>query len=145
MPTATPAEAADLILIDSSLAVALALKSHPSHDLTARRLRGQRVGLAGHAWFETYSVLTRMPGSLRRSPADVVRLLARNFPESAFLDQEAARALGPELARLNVAGGSVYDALVGATARHHGRPLLTGDLRAKRTYDALDVETEFIS
>ncbi|MDQ3690285.1 MAG: type II toxin-antitoxin system VapC family toxin [Chloroflexota bacterium] len=144
MPTATPDNAGSLILIDSSVAVAVALKGHPDHAASAARLRGKRVGLSGHAWFETYSVLTRMPGSLRRSPVEVLQLLAKNFPESVFLTDEAAGRLGPELARLGIAGGSVYDALVGATARHHGRALLTGDLRAKGTYDALGVAAEFV-
>jgi predicted nucleic acid-binding protein len=101
--------------------------------------RGHRLGLADHAWFETFSVLTRLPGEFRRSPADAASLLAHNFPASAFLSESASAALGPEFALLGIAGGSVHDALVGAAARHHARPLLTRDARASPTYGAIGV------
>ena len=49
-----------------------------------------------------------------------------------------------QLAELGVAGGGVYDALVGAAARHHGLPLATRDLRAATVYRALNVEVEMV-
>ena len=106
--------------------------------------RGLRLGLAGHAWFETYSVLTRLPPGIRRSPDDVTRLLAHDFPGAWFLDATATASLMTELARRRIAGGAVYDALVGAAARHHDRPLLTSDRRAVRTYDTLGVRVRLI-
>jgi predicted nucleic acid-binding protein len=102
------------------------------------------LGLAGHAWFETYSVLTRLPPGARRSPAVVRALLDRNFPGAWFLDAPATVTLAGELARLGIAGGAVYDALVGAAARHHGAQLLTRDARAMRTYAALGVQADFM-
>jgi len=42
-------------------------------------VEGERLGLAGHAWFETYSVLTRLPPGARRSPGDVLILLETTF------------------------------------------------------------------
>lgn len=101
--------------------------------------RGHRLGHAGHAWFETYAVLTRIPGDPRRSPADAARLLAHDFPASAFLSGSATAALGAEFARLGIAGGTACDALVGAAARHHARPLLIGDARARPAYGAIGV------
>jgi hypothetical protein len=80
-----------------------------------------------------------MPGGRRRSPADVAALLAHDFPATEFLAGEAAAALGPELARLGISGGAVYDALVGAAARQRGRTLLSGDARARPVYEALGV------
>lgn len=139
MPTATAAEELPVVLLDTSAAIALVLEDHDAHAATVAAVRGRRLGLAGHAWFETYSVLTRLPGELRRSPADAQRLLTHNFPASASLSETATAALGAEFARLGIAGGSVYDALVGAAARHHGRPLLTRDDRARPTYAALRV------
>lgn len=130
------------LLLDTSAAVALVLQDHEAHAATMDAVRGRRLGLAGHAWFETYSVLTRLPAGLRRSPADVLRILDVDFPASRFLGQRAAAALAPELARLGIAGGAVYDALVGAAARQHGLPLLSGDARARPTYEALGVNLE---
>jgi toxin FitB len=139
MPTATGTDTRPTLLLDTSAAIALVLEDHDAHAATVAAVRGHRLGLAGHAWFETYAVLTRLPGDLRRSPADAARLLAHNFPASAFLSDSATAALGAELARSGIAGGAVYDALVGAAARHHARPLLTRDARARPTYVAIGV------
>jgi len=131
-------------LLDTSAAVALLVADHEAHARTLEATRGLRLGLAGHAWFETYSVLTRLPAGIRRSPADVQRLLDHDFPGAWFLDPDATQALASELARLRIAGGAVYDALVGAAARHHDLPLLTSDRRVLRTYDALGVRVRLI-
>ena len=133
------ADRAEVLLLDTSAAVALVVEDHEAHAATLEAVRDRRLGLAGHAWFETYSVLTRLPGGLRRSPADVAGLLADNFPATAFLAEEAAAALGPELATMGISGGAVYDALVGAAARQHGRALVSGDARARPVYEALGV------
>jgi predicted nucleic acid-binding protein len=133
------AEPDEVLLLDTSAAVALVVQDHEAHAAALEAVRGRRLGLAGHAWFETYSVLTRLPGGLRRSPAEVARLLAHDFPATAFLAEEGATALGPELARLGISGGAVYDALVGAAARRHGGSLVSGDARARPVYEALGV------
>lgn len=133
------ADPAEVLLLDTSAAVALVVEDHEAHAATLEIVRGRRLGLAGHAWFETYSVLTRLPGGRRRSPTDVAALLAHDFPATAFLTAETAAALGPELARLGVSGGAVYDALVGTAARQDGRSLLSGDARARPVYEALGV------
>lgn len=133
------ADRATVLLLDTSAAIALVVEDHEAHAATLEAVRGHRLGLAGHAWFETYSVLTRLPGGRRRSPAEVAVLLAHDFPATAFLPAEAAAALGPELARLGISGGAVYDALVGAAARGHARSLLSGDARARPVYEALGV------
>lgn len=144
MPTDTDADERPIVLLDTSTAIALVVEDHEAHAATLEAVRGRRLGLAGHAWFETYSVLTRLPAGLRRSPADAYRLLAGNFPASGFLGEAESVELGGELAGLGVSGGAVYDALVGAAARHHGRPLVTGDARARPLYEALGVEIDGI-
>ena len=82
------AEPDEILLLDTSAAIALVVEDHEAHAVTLAAVRGRRLGLAGHAWFETYSVLTRLPGGLRRSPADVAALLAHNFPATVFLADE---------------------------------------------------------
>lgn len=131
-------------LLDTSVAIALIVEDHEAHVAALEVVQGRRLGLCGHAWFETYSVLTRLPGALRRSPADALRLLAHNFPASVFLGEDAALGLGPEIADLGVSGGAVYDALVGAAARQHHRGLVSADARARPVYEALGVEVEII-
>ena len=144
MRTDTDVDRRDVALLDTSTAVALIVEDHEAHIATIDAVRGRRLGLAGYAWFETYSVLTRLPAGLRRSPADALRLLARNFPASGFLGEAEAADLGGELGRLGISGGAVYDALVGATARQHRLPLVSADARARPVYDALGVEIELI-
>ena len=144
MRTDTDADERQVALLDTSTAVALVVEDHEAHVATLDAVRGRRLGLAGHAWFETYSVLTRLPPGLRRSPADALRLLARNFPASGFLGEAEATDLGGDMARLGISGGAVYDALVGAAARQHGLPLVSADTRARPVYEALGVEIELI-
>lgn len=139
MPTS--AEAA---LLDTSAAVALVVADHQHHATTLVAVGDRRLGLSGHASFETFSVLTRLPAPLRRSPAAVRSLIEADFPETRFLGQAAAQSLLGRLSDLGFGGGSVYDALVGATAAEHGLTLLTLDRRAVPVYRALGVEVELI-
>lgn len=132
------------LLVDTSVAVALTVSDHRDHDATFAALADRRLGLAGHAAFEAFSVLTRLPAPARRTPATVARLLAANFPHSRFLGEEAATALLAELQAKGIAGGSVYDALVGAAAAQHRLPLATRDRRALATYQALEVDVELL-
>lgn len=143
MPTDTDVDRG-VALLDTSVAIAVLVEDHEAHLAALEVVQGRRLGLAGHAWFEAYSVLTRLPGPLRRSPGDALRLLAHNFPSSVFLGEDVSLALGPEIANLGVSGGAVYDALVGAAARQHHRPLLSADARARPVYEALGVELEIV-
>jgi predicted nucleic acid-binding protein len=133
------------LLVDTSVAVALAVADHEHHEATFRALGDRRLGLAGHAAFETFSVLTRLPPPARRTPATVARLLAADFPYSEFLGAKAAAALLGQLHALGIAGGAVYDALVGAVANEHDLPLATRDRRALETYRVLEVRTELVA
>ena len=132
------------LLVDTSVAVAFTVADHEHHDRIFSALSDRRLGLAGHAAFETLSVLTRLPPPARRTPATVVRLLEASFPHSRFLDARGAASLVAELGRLGIAGGAVYDALVGACANSHGLALATRDRRAVETYRALDVRIELL-
>lgn len=132
------------LLVDSSAAVALVAADHEHHGETLAALGARRLGLCGHAAFETFSVLTRLPPPSRRAPDLVARVLADNFPHSRFLTAPAAAALLADLGSKAIAGGSVYDALVGATAAEHGLTVATRDRRALETYRAVDARVELI-
>ena len=131
-------------LLDTSAAVALVTSDHPHHERIRRALGGRTLGLAGHAAFETFAVLTRLPPPARRTPGAVARLLTANFPESRFLGALRASALLDELTASGIAGGAVYDALVGACAAEHGLPLVSLDRRAAEVYGALGVAVELL-
>ncbi len=133
------------VLLDTSVAVALVVSDHDHHATTFRALAHRELGLAGHAAFETFSVLTRLPPPARRTPAAVARLLAANFPHTRFLSPRGAASLLARLESTGIAGGSVYDALVGAAAVEHRSPLATRDQRAVDTYRTLGVEVEILA
>ncbi|MBM3675491.1 MAG: type II toxin-antitoxin system VapC family toxin [Actinobacteria bacterium] len=132
------------LLLDTSAAVALVVADHVSHDDTVRAAGNYRLGLAGHAWFETFSVLTRLPPPARRAPRDVLRLLSADFPATRFLTPGATERLVDALADLGMAGGQVYDALIGAVCVEHDAPLLSRDRRAVEVYGALGVRCELL-
>lgn len=132
------------ILVDTSVAVCLCVADHESHDHVSSALGGRRLGLAGHAAFESFSVLTRLPPPARRPSAIVARLLRENFPASRFLSADGASELLARFGEGEIAGGAIYDALVGATAIEHRLPLATLDRRALDTYRVLGVEVALL-
>jgi toxin FitB len=127
------------VAVDTSVAVPLLVRSHHDHAAVVRWWNGQEIALSGHALAETYSVLTRLPGDARLAPADAARLLKARFSSPLLLSTPRARKLPDTLSRLGIAGGAVYDALVGLAAKDHQVALATRDARAQGTYDAVGV------
>lgn len=123
--------------VDTSVVVAAFASWHQGHEQATLALaEGARLPI--HVAIETYSVLTRLPAP-HRAPAQIVTtFLASTFPgEPLSLPASEQLALLGLLARAGVTGGAVYDALVGATARHADATLLTRDRRAIPTYEAV--------
>ena len=129
---------------DTSVAIAALDPTHEAHLACRRVLIDLRPALAGHAAFETYSVLTRLPVPLRLSADQAVSVLAAAFPAECWLNAAGMRDLRERLATLDIVGGSVYDALVGQASVANGRTLLTRDRRAERTYRSLEVQYRFV-
>jgi hypothetical protein len=98
-----------------------------------------------HAALEAYSVLTRLPDPFRAEPATVAEFLRRTFsrPRLALALQEH-EALPTRLAKLGVAGGSVYDALIGLTTHAAGAELVTLDRRALGIYERCGASTRLL-
>lgn len=132
------------LLVDTSVAMALCVADHPAHDDARGELGGKLLGLAGHASFETLSVLTRLPAPSRRSPTGAAKMIATNFPASRHLSAAAAAALVEELAEAGISGGAIYDGLVAGAAREHRLRLATRDGRALETYRAIGTSIELI-
>lgn len=74
-----------------------------------------------------------------------MRLLSTNFPHTRFLSPERSAALLVQLAGAGVAGGSVYDALVGGVAGEQGVPLGTRDRQALGIYRAMEVQVRLVA
>ncbi|MBW0016865.1 MAG: type II toxin-antitoxin system VapC family toxin [Mycobacterium sp.] len=136
---------AEHVLVDTSAALALAQRENPFHHAAKTRLWSCRRGMSGHAAVELLSVLTRLRPPHRLSPAAAFRLEKTNFPESRFLSATETRNLLREFAQAGLAGGALYDGLVGAAARQHKLVLITCDRRAEPTYRLLGVNYELLS
>lgn len=130
--------------VDTSVAVAALDAGHAAHGPCLAAVREHRPALAGHAAYELFAVLTRLPGLLAIDPTDATRLIDRVFPDVAWLSTGDSDTLRSRLAATGLIGGAVYDALVGEAARTNGRRLLTRDLRARRTYDLLGVDYRLV-
>ena len=131
-------------LLDTSAALAFVQPSHAAHATTYGALVGRAKGLAGHAAFETFSVLTRLAPPDRLAPQAAQRLIEVNFPHTRFLSPKGSAALVTQLAANGVSGGAVYDALVAAAAAEHGLTLVSRDARAAGTYRAMGVDLELL-
>jgi predicted nucleic acid-binding protein len=133
-----------LYAADTSVAIAALDETHEAHLPTLAAVAKFRPALAGHAAWETFSVLTRLPGALRVAPAVAHDVLRRSFPDACRLSSDEQTTLFDRLPTLGITGGAVYDALVGAAAIAAGRRLLSRDRRADRTYSLLGADVEFV-
>lgn len=134
---------APLVGCDSSVLINAFLEEQPHHRI-ARAALAQAAGVPVHAYFETYSVLTRMPPPARRSAESVAASIKALKRTPLGLPAREQMRLWDSLASLGVHGGATYDALVAATAKHHGYHLMSVDRRAERTYRAIGVDYEII-
>lgn len=130
--------------VDTSVAVAALDGGHTSHAAAREAALKYRPALAGHACFESVSVLSRLPGLMAVSADEAVRALNLAFPVRLHLSPEQEDELWQRIAVLGIRGGMIYDAMVGESARTNDRVLLTRDRRAKATYDLLGVAHEFV-
>jgi hypothetical protein len=67
-------------------------------------------------------------------------VIQKAFPERCFLTPRQQSSLLSVIAEHELAGGSVYDAMVGDAAKQNDRTLITRDVRAERIYQRLSVK-----
>jgi predicted nucleic acid-binding protein len=134
-----------VITPDSSVTIAAAASWHVAHDSAVAALERDEVALIAHVAYETTAALSRMPQGHRIAPAIVLEWLERRFEsEWLTLPPAAARRTLHTAVEQGVRGGALYDTLVGATAAHHRRTLLTADRRAAPVYRALGVTVGYV-
>ncbi len=130
---------------DTSVIVASALRSGVGHSECAAAIELSSAGAAGHAWFESFSVLTRLPADVRLSSKESARVLRSIVPDARFLSGEEQAEFGVWLSESGIVGGAVYDALVAWAAKCSGLPLITRDVRALATYRLVGIEVMLIN
>jgi predicted nucleic acid-binding protein len=110
---------------DTSVLVPLFIEGHAHHEASYQavsRIKTNEGACAAHGLTELYSTLTRMPGKERRSPQEAMLLidtLRSELKVFALTADEYLRCLDAN-AKLGVAGGAIYDAVLGQTALKSG-------------------------
>lgn len=127
---------------DTSVLIPALASWHPEHKRARRAVEGRVEALPAHVLLESYSVLTRLPSPHRIAPEVAAAAVGGVGLKVLTLPASGYPQIVQDLAAAGVRGGSVYDALVGVTARHHDCLLLTLDRRARSTYDLLGISFE---
>lgn len=135
---------ASRVAVDTSVAVPLLLRNHPSHQALMSWRDGRQLPVCGHAWIETYAVLTRLPGSARVTPVDAARVMRAMFTAPVSMSRQALGRAIDELVDAGIAGGASYDGWIALAARESRSVLATRDLRATATYRRFGVEVELL-
>ncbi len=138
------AAADPLLSIDSSVAIPLIVEGHEAHQPAMTWRASRRLVLCGHAWIETYAVITRLPGGSRLDPADASRILTANFGPPLTPPAECLAESIHQMAAAGIAGGATYDGWIALTARAAGVRLASADMRAESTYRRLGVDVELV-
>jgi predicted nucleic acid-binding protein len=135
-----------VIVIDTSVAIPVALPGHEHHAIARSSLPDGRTRLIAHVGIEAYSVLTRLPPPRRFDPVVALTYLRDEYEHPpAALQPDRYDTLLELAGTKGITGGAMYDALVGMTAKGLGATLLTLDRRAIKTYDLLGVDYRLIS
>ena len=135
-----------MIAPDSSVTIAAAAPWHVAHETALSALAADGPSLIAHVAFETTAALSRMPEGHRLAPAVVLEWLEGRFRRPWLaLPGNATRSALRTAVEQDVRGGGLYDALIAATARHHGHQLLSADRRAASAYAALGVDVVYIA
>jgi uncharacterized protein with PIN domain len=132
-------------VVDTSAIVTAVLDGATAQAECARAIRDGDAAASGHAWFESVSVLTRMPPDVRLSTSEAYRTVERAVSGTRLLSAKEQTQFRTWLATSEVAGGSIYDALVGWVAKVADVPLITRDQRALPTYRRLGIEVFVIA
>jgi predicted nucleic acid-binding protein len=106
---------------DTSVLVPAFLDEHPHHQASvAAYLKADktRACCAAHSLAEVYATLTRIPGKHRASADQAMLFLGDMADRLAFiaLGAEEYWATIADAAELGIAGGTIYDALLGRCA-----------------------------
>jgi predicted nucleic acid-binding protein len=117
---------------------------HELHTRAASVLKDVRC-LPAHALVESFAVLSRLPAPRAVRPSMAHRLLDHSFPDEPLtLSPSGHLAALQRLAKAEMGGGRIYDAIIGATAAEAGVQLLTADRRAMPTYALIGASFELV-
>jgi predicted nucleic acid-binding protein len=122
------------VFFDTSVLVAAVSVQHVHHRASLPaylRADKNHAGCAAHSLAEVYATLTRLPGRQRMSCEQTLLFLdeIRDRLKTIVLDSEEYSAAIVDAAGEGVAGGMIYDALIGRCAlKAHAETILTWNI-----------------
>lgn len=114
------------VFCDTSIFVAASVVEHGHHQRASSLLieiaknKKLKKYVSEHSLLEIYAVLTRIPISPRISSAQALQIIERNVLSSfeiISLEASEYHNILKEVARAGIIGGSIYDALILASAK----------------------------
>lgn len=116
------------VFFDTSVLAAACIESHPAHQKSFCSLVRAKNGefdmvVATHTLAELYAVLTRIPVRPHIAPAVARRIIRENVELIArvkSIPTSRYKAVLDEMARRNLSGGIIYDALAADVAANEG-------------------------
>lgn len=133
-----------MIAADTSVLVPALLASHEFHA-SCYESAGLVDAAIGHALLETYAVLTRLPQPYTVPPVQASTALRSYSSQVLMLPGDELADTIERFVIARVSGGASYDALIAATATHHGASLLTRDERAADVYERLGADVTWVA
>jgi predicted nucleic acid-binding protein len=133
-----------LIAADASVLVPALLADHEFHDACFESA-GLIDAAIGHALVETYAVLTRLPQPYTVPAVQASEALRTYGAQVLVLPGDRLTDTIDRFVIARVSGGSSYDALIAATAAHHGVNVLTRDERAAEVYARIGAEVSWVA
>jgi predicted nucleic acid-binding protein len=133
-----------VIAADASVLVPALLADHEFHEACYRSAGLVDVAV-GHAIFETYAVLTRLPQPYTVAPAQASAALRTYGSHVLVLPGDEVADAIDRFVTARASGGATYDALIAMTATHHGASLLTRDERAAAVYERLGTDVVWVA
>lgn len=134
-----------MIAPDTSVVIAAAMPWHSAHAAAVTALKQAPAALIVHVAYEATAAMSRMPDGHRVAPEIVLEWLGRRFPDTWLaLPANASRAALHAAVGEGIRGGALYDALIAATAAHHGHRLVSADRRAAPVYAAVGVDVLYV-
>lgn len=134
------------VTCDTSILVPALTPWHALHEVARAELRGCDH-LIAHTMAETVSVLSRLPVPGRVAPTVVVPALRAVTRTRTLVGLDPTQVIEELdlLATRGVGGGAVHDGLIAAAARTHQLTLVSCDVRAQTTYQAVGARCRILS
>jgi predicted nucleic acid-binding protein len=111
------------VLFDTNVLVAATIKAHPNHAITLpwiQKVRNKSIQgyISTHSIAELYAVMTRLPLAQPLNSQQVHDVIVNNLESFHPVDLESSDYLEiiRNVAKLNITGGGIYDAIIAQAA-----------------------------